>query len=142
MRYHHVGPTAAVEERGRRDSCIMHKSSFFHVLSNFVVIFYFSHYCFVFPLTLLSFIQLLPYYFASDFAIIQNSLIGSNGGNRCLCKVCAGALSSASPGRFPGKRETCVTRKHSGTFYTGYKEIPYTFFVNSYDYSRPYMFYD
>ena len=27
-----------------------------------------------------------------------------------------GALSSASPGRFPGKRETCVTRKHSGAF--------------------------
>ena len=48
----------------------MHKSSFFHVLSNVVVIFYFSHDCFVFPL--LSFIQL-----ASDVAIIQISLIGS-----------------------------------------------------------------
>ena len=78
---------------------IMYKSSFFHVLSNFVVILYFSHYCFVFPLTRLSFIQLLPYYFASDLAIIQNSLIGSNGGNRCLCKVCAG-----------GAQSNCVTR--------------------------------
>ena len=25
--------------------------------------------------------------FVSDLAIIQNSLIGSNGSNRCLCKV-------------------------------------------------------
>ena len=32
------------------------------------------------------------------------------------CKPPPGALSSASPGRFPGKRETCVTRKHSGAF--------------------------
>ena len=73
---------------------IMHTSSFFHVMSKFVVIFYFSHYFFVFPLTRLSVIQLLPYYFASDLAIIQNSLIGSNGGNRCLCKVCAGGAQS------------------------------------------------
>ena len=66
---------------------IMHKSSFFHVISIFVVIFYFSHYCFVFQLTLLSFSQLLPYYFASDLAIIQNSLIGSNCNNVfMLCK--------------------------------------------------------
>ena len=62
MDFSHIGPTDAVEEsRRRRDSCraySMQKSSFFHVLSNFVVMFYFSHYCFVFPLTLLSFIQL------------------------------------------------------------------------------------
>ena len=86
---------------------IMHKSLFFQVLSNFVVIFYFSHYCFVFPLTRLSFIQLLPYYFASDPAIIQNSLIGSNGGNRCLCKVCAGGAQSNNS---VGAQSNCVTR--------------------------------
>ena len=86
---------------------IMHKSSFFNVLSNFVVIFYFSHYCFVFPLTLLSFSQLLPYYFASDLAIIQNSLIGSNGGNRCPCKVCAGGAQSNNS---VGAQSNCVTR--------------------------------
>ena len=85
---------------------IMRKSSFFHVLGNFVVIFYFSHYCFVFPLTLLSFIQLLPQYFASDLAIIQNSLIGSNGGNRCLCKVCAGG---AQTNNSVGAQRNCVT---------------------------------
>ena len=85
----------------------MHKSSVFHVLGNFVVIFYFSHYCFVFPLTRLSFIQQLPYYFASDLAIIQNSLIGSNGGNRCFCKVCAGGAQSNNS---VGAQSNCVTR--------------------------------
>ena len=75
---------------------IMHKSSFFHVLSNFVVIFYFSHDLFVFPLTLLSFLQLLPYNnFASDVAIIPINLIGSNGGYRCLCNVCAGGAAGS-----------------------------------------------
>ena len=63
--------------------------------AEFFVIFYFSHYCFVFPLALLSFIQLLPYYFASDLAIIQNSLIGSICGNRCLsCNVCVGGAQN------------------------------------------------
>ena len=38
---------------------IMRKSSFLHVVRNFIVVFYFSHDCFVFPFTLLSFIQLL-----------------------------------------------------------------------------------
>ena len=85
----------------------MHKSSVFHVVGNFVVIFYFSHYCFVFPLTRLTFIQLLPYYFASDLATIQNSLIGSNGGNRCLCKVCAGGAQSNNS---VGAQSNCVTR--------------------------------
>ena len=32
--------------------------------------------------------------FASGVAIIQISLIGSNGGNRCLCNVCAGGAHS------------------------------------------------
>ena len=64
-------------------------------MSNFVVVFYFSHDCFVFPLTLLSFIQLN--HFASDLAIIQISLIGSNGGNRRLCNVCAGGARSNNP---------------------------------------------
>ena len=73
----------------------MRKSSFLHVVSNFVVFFYFSHDCFVFPVTLLGFIQLLPFnHFASDVAIIQISLIGNNGGNRCLCNVCAGGTQS------------------------------------------------
>ena len=38
------------------------KASFFHVVSNVVVVFYFSHDCFVFPLKLLllNFIQVLP----------------------------------------------------------------------------------
>ena len=36
--------------------------------------------------------------------------------NRKSRKTKPGALSSASPGRFTGKRETCVTRKHSGAF--------------------------
>ena len=76
-------------------------------MSIVVVIFYFSHYCFVFQLTLLSFSQLLPYYFASDLAIIQNSLIGSNGGNRCLCKVCAGGEQSNNS---VGAQSNCVTR--------------------------------
>ena len=38
--------------------------------------------------------QLLPYSFASDLAIIQNSLIGSNVGNRSHCKVCADGAQS------------------------------------------------
>ena len=62
-------------------------------MSNCVVVFYFSHDCFVFPLTQLSFIQLLPR-FASDVAIIQISLIGSNCENRCLCNVCVGRAQS------------------------------------------------
>ena len=60
----------------------------------------------MFPVTLLSFIQLLPYYFASDLAIIQNRLIGSNGGNRCLCKVCAGGAQSNNS---VGAQRNCVT---------------------------------
>ena len=76
-------------------------------MSIVVVIFYFSHYCFVFQLTLLSFSQLLPYYFASDLAIIQNSLIGRNGGNRCLCKVCAGGEQSNNS---VGAQSNYVTR--------------------------------
>ena len=55
---------------------IMQKSSFFHVLSNFVVIFY------------------------------LNSLIGSNGGNRCLCKVCA---DGAQTNNSVGAQRNCVT---------------------------------
>ena len=94
---------------------IMPKSSFFHVLSNFVVIFYFPHYCFEFPLTPLSFIQLLPYYFASDLAIIQNSLIGSNGGNRCICKVCAGGAQSNNS---VGAQRNCVTMCNSHGLHT------------------------
>ena len=69
----------------------------------------------MFPLTLLSFNQLLPYYFASDLAIIQNTLIGSNGGNRCLCKVCAGGTQSnnsvgAQSNNSVGAQSNCVTR--------------------------------
>ena len=54
----------------------------------------------MFPLTLLSFIQLLPFtHFASVVAIIHISLIGSNGGNRCSCNVCTdGAQSNNSVG--------------------------------------------
>ena len=59
-----------------------------HVVSNIVVVFYFSHDCFVFPLTLLS--------FASDVAIIQIGLIGSNGDNRCLCIIITGVVPNVA----------------------------------------------
>ena len=35
-------------------------------------------------------------HFASDVAITQISLIGSNGSHRCLCNVCAGGAQSNS----------------------------------------------
>ena len=47
--------------------------------------------CFHLGPTLLSFMQLC---FASDVAIIQISVTGSNGGKRCLCNVCAGGAQS------------------------------------------------
>ena len=42
-----------------------------------------------------------------DLEIIKNSLIGNNGGNRCLCKVCAGGAQSNNS---VGAQHNCVTR--------------------------------
>ena len=75
---------------------ITHKSSFFHIVSNFVTFLMIAS-CFHSHCSAL--FNCYRNHFASDVAINQISLIGNNCDNRCHCNVCAdGAQSNNSVG--------------------------------------------